>query len=73
MTSQMDIRRWIFDIRQLTSSQMDIQYSNVKHTYDQLPDGYLIFEYQTSIRSPQRWMDIQYLNVKHSSDQLADR
>ena len=44
---------WIFDIRisndHLTSSQMDIQYSNIKRPSDDLPDGYSIFEYQTSI------------------------
>ena len=48
MTSQMDIHRWIFDIRisnvHVTTSQMDISYSNVKHPFDQLPDGYSIFE-----------------------------
>ena len=38
MTSQIDIHRWIFDIRisnvHLTTSQMDIQYSNIKRPSD---------------------------------------
>ena len=45
--------RWIFDIRisnvHLTTSQMDIQYSNIKRPSDDLTDGYSIFECQTSI------------------------
>ena len=46
--SKMDIRRRICDIRisniHLTTSQMDIQYSNIKLSPDEFQDGYLIFD-----------------------------
>ena len=64
---------------------MDIRYSNVKHPSDIPPDGYLTFEYQTSISPAPRWifdirisnihlisshMDIRHSNIKHPSDEL---
>ena len=52
-TSNCRPHRWIFNIPisnvHLSTSQMDIRYSNIKHPSDQPPDGYSIFEYQTSI------------------------
>ena len=66
---------------------MDIRYSNIKRPSDNLPDGYSIFECQTSISPAPRWvfdirisnvhlktsqMDIRYLNIKHPSDKLPD-
>ena len=61
----------------LKTSQMDIQYSNIKRPSDNLPDGYSIFEYQTSIPSdnpPPRWIfDIRMSNIYLTSSQMDIR
>ena len=87
ITSQLDIRysnikhpsydhhRWIFDIRMsnihLTSSQVDIRYSNIRHPSDNLPDGYLIFEYRISTCELVRWVfDIRISNIHLTTSQM---
>ena len=56
---------------------MDIRYSNIKRPSDDLPDGYSIFECQTSMDNIERPSDdlrdgVRYSNIKCPSDNLPD-
>ena len=53
---------------------MDIRNSNIKRPSDKFPDGYSIFEYQTSTLPAPRWIfDIQISNVHLTSSQMDIR